>query len=211
MPQGVRVRFSRSLPNKHMNILKKFYNWTLSKANHPKASWFLSFISFIESSVFPIPPDIILIPMILANKFKAWWYAFVCTISSVLGGIVGYFIGAFFYSTIGIIIINYYSLETQFDAFELWYNKFGFWFVIAGGFTPFPYKFITIASGVFHLNIILFIISAFISRGLRFFLLALLLKLFGEWIKNFIDKYFNIIIILFFILFFGGFFILKYL
>ena len=194
-----------------MNFLRQIYNWTLNKASHKKATWFLSFIALIESSVFPIPPDIILIPMILVNKLKAWWYAFICTISSVLGGLVGYFIGAYFYSTIGILIINYYGLENQFDTFQLWYNKYGFWFVLAGGFTPFPFKFITIASGVFHLNIILFIIASLISRGLRFFLLALLLRLFGEWIKKIIDKYFNILAILFFILFFGGFLILKFL
>ena len=194
-----------------MNLFKNLYIWTLNKANHPKAGWFLSFIAFIESSVFPIPPDLILVPMILANKLKAWWYAFMCTISSVIGGIVGYSIGAFFYSTIGIIIIKYYDLENKFGYFESWYNEYGFWIVLAGGFTPFPYKFITIASGVFHLNIIMFVIFAFISRGSRFFLLALLLNFFGEWIKKIIDKYFNILAILFFILFFSGFFILKFL
>jgi len=194
-----------------MNILRQLYDWTLNKAKHPKATWFLFLVSFIESSFFPIPPDIILIPMILVNKLKAWWYAFICTISSVLGGLAGYCIGAFFYSTVGIIIINYYSLENQFDTFHFWYNKYGIWFVLAAGFTPFPYKFITIASGVFHLNLILFIISSFVSRGFRFFLLALLLKLFGKWIKIIIDKYFNILAILFFILFLGGFLILKFL
>tara|TARA_Y100000590_G_scaffold469930_1_gene660765 strand:- start:1393 stop:1971 length:579 start_codon:yes stop_codon:yes gene_type:complete len=192
-------------------MLKKLYNWTLEKANHPKAGWFLSLISFIESSVFPIPPDIILIPMILANKLKAWWYAFICTLSSVLGGITGYLIGAFFYTTIGILIISYYGLENKFEEFNSLYNDWGFWIVLAGGFTPFPYKFITIASGVFNLNIYLFILSAIISRGFRFFLLAFLLRIFGEWIKEMIDKYFNILAFLFFILFFGGIFLLKYI
>jgi len=194
-----------------MKVLRKLYNWTLKKSNHPQAVWFLSAISFIESSIFPIPPDIILIPMVLANKFKAWLYAFMCTISSVLGGILGYIIGAFFYSTIGYIIINYYGLESEFDRFEVLYNEWGMWLVLAGGFTPFPYKFITIASGVFNLNIIIFIICACISRGFRFFLLSLLLVLFGEWIKKKIDKYFNILSIFFFILFFGGIFLLKFL
>ena len=149
-----------------MKIFKNFYNWTLNKASHPKAVWFLSFISFIESSFFPIPPDIILIPMIIANKLKAWWYAFICTISSVLGGFLGYLIGAFFYSSIGIFIINSYGLENQFDSFQNWYNQYGIFIVLAGGFTPFPYKFITIASGVFNLNLFLFIFAAIISRGL---------------------------------------------
>jgi len=194
-----------------MKILRKLYDWTLNKSNHSKAPWFLSLISFIESSFFPIPPDIILIPMIIANRLKAWWYAFICTISSVIGGIAGYCIGAFFYSTIGIIILKYYSLEDQFINFETFYNKNGIWIVLGAGFTPFPFKFITIASGVLHLNIFLFIVAAFISRGLRFYLIAVLLRIFGNWIKNFIDKYFNILTILFFILLIGSFILIKYL
>ena len=194
-----------------MKILRKLYDWTLNKANHPKAPWFLSFISFIESSFFPIPPDIILIPMIIANRFKAWWYAFICTASSVIGGIAGYCIGFFFYSTIGIMILKYYSLGDQFANFESLYNENGMWIVLGAGFTPFPFKFITIASGFFHLNIVLFIIMALIGRGSRFYLIAILLRIFGNWIKNFIDKYFNLLAILFFILLIGSFIFLKYL
>ena len=194
-----------------MKILRQLYDWTLNKANHPKANWFLSFIAFTESSFFPIPPDIILIPMIIANRLKAWLYAFICTISSVVGGVIGYCIGSFFYSTIGIIILEYYSLGSQFSNFELLYKEHGFWIVLGAGFTPFPFKFITIASGFFHLNIFLFIVAAFISRGLRFYLIAVLLRIFGNWIKNFIDKYFNILTILFFILLIGSFILIKYL
>ena len=194
-----------------MKILRKIYDWTLNKASHPKAAWFLSLISFTESSFFPIPPDIILIPMIIANRLKAWWYAFICTISSVIGGVVGYCIGAFFYSTIGIIIIQYYTLEEQFLNFESLYNKYGVWIVLGAGFTPFPFKFITIASGFLHLNILLFIIVAFIGRGLRFYLIAFLFRIFGDWINNFIDKYFNFLATAFFILLIGSFILLKYL
>ena len=194
-----------------MRILRQLYDWTLRKANHPKATWFLSFISFTESSFFPIPPDIILIPMIIANRIKALWYALICTLSSVIGAIVGYCIGIFFYSTIGIIILKYYSLEDQFINFESMYVKNGVWFVLGAGFTPFPFKLITIASGFFHLNIFLFIIAALISRGLRFYLIAFLLRIFGNFIKNFIDKYFNLLAILFFILLIGSYFLIKYL
>lgn len=194
-----------------MKLLRQLYDWTLKKANHPKASWFLSLISFTESSIFPIPPDIILIPMILANKIRAWWYALICTLSSVIGGIAGYCIGAFFYSTIGMIILQYYSLEDQFITFESLYNNHGFWIVLGAGFTPFPFKFITIASGFFHLNIFLFVFTSLIARGLRFYLIATLLKLFGDWIKSIIDKYFNILATLFFILLIGSLIILKYL
>jgi len=194
-----------------MKLLRQLYDWTLKKANHPKASWFLSIISFTESSIFPIPPDIILIPMILANKIRAWWYALICTLSSVIGGIAGYCIGAFFYSTIGIIILQYYSLENQFIIFESLFKNHGFWIVLGAGFTPFPFKFITIASGFFHLNIFLFVFTSLIARGLRFYLIATLLILFGDWIKSIIDKYFNLLTSLFFIILIGSFIILKYL
>ena len=140
-----------------MNLLRKLYDWTLEKSKDPKAPWFLAIISFLESSVFPIPPDIILIPMIIANKFKAWWFAFICTISSVAGGIAGYCIGSFFYSTIGTIIINYYALQDQFISFENLYKQYGILIILGASFTPFPFKFITIASGLFHLNIFLFV------------------------------------------------------
>ena len=194
-----------------MRLLRKIYDYILNKSNHPKASWFLALISFSESSFFPIPPDIILIPMVIANKMKAFWYAFVCTISSVLGGIVGYCIGSFFYTTVGIIIINYYALQDQFITFDNLYNQYGIWIVLAAGFTPFPFKIITIASGVFHLNLLLFILVSIIGRGMRFYLVATLLKLFGSVIKKYIDRYFNLLSILFFILLIGSFILLKYL
>ena len=194
-----------------MRLLRKIYDWILDKSNHPKAPWFLAVISFSESSFFPIPPDVILIPMVIANKMKAWWYAFVCTTSSVLGAIVGYCIGSFFYTTIGMIIINYYSLQDQFVTFENLYNQYGIWIVLGAGFTPFPFKFITIASGVFHLNLLLFILVAIIGRGLRFYIVATLLKVFGNIIKKYIDRYFNLLSIFFFILLIGSFILIKYL
>ena len=192
-------------------MLRKLYNWTLEKSSHPKAWYFLSFISFNESSFFPIPPDIILIPMIIAKRSKAFLYAFLCTFSSVLGGVAGYCIGYFFYTTIGEAIIEYYHLSNQFDNFLNYYNSYGIWIVLGAGFTPFPFKFITIASGVFNLNIILFILIAFLARGLRFFLLAILLYIFGNIIKRFIDRYFNILALLFFILLIGSFILVKFI
>ena len=192
-----------------MIYLRKLYNWTLVKSKHPKAAWFLSFISFTESSFFPIPPDIILIPMIIANRASAFLYAFICTISSVLGGILGYLIGFYLFSSIGTVIINYYGLTDQFLLFENYYLKYGILIVLGAGFTPFPFKFITIASGFFGLNIFLFIIVSFVARSLRFYLIAVLLKIFGTIIENFIDRYFNILVILFFILLAGSTVILK--
>ena len=194
-----------------MHTLRKLYNWTIQKSSHPKASWFLSFIAFIESSFFPIPPDIILIPMIIAKRTKAWLYAFICTSSSVIGGLAGYCIGYFLFSSLGIIIVEYYGLNDQFSIFENYYNQYGIWIILGGGFTPFPFKFITIASGFFGINIFLFTIVAIIARGLRFYLLAFLLKLFGKTIENLIDNYFNIVVTLFFILLIGSIMILKFL
>ncbi len=194
-----------------MNFLKKTYNWTLEKAQHKNAKWYLSLISFAESSFFPIPPDILLIPMALASKARALFYAFMCTLFSVLGGILGYAIGYFFYNSVGIYIIDFYDLENSFNIFENYYKEFGILIVLGAGITPFPYKFITIASGVFGLNIFLFIIVSIIGRGLRFYLIAILLYFFGEKIKLIIDKYFNILTIVFFILLVGSVFIIRFL
>ncbi len=194
-----------------MNFLKKTYNWTLEKAQHKNAKWYLSLISFAESSFFPIPPDILLIPMALASKAKALFYAFICTLFSVLGGVLGYAIGYFFYNSVGIYIVELYHLENSFNIFEDYYKEFGILIVLGAGITPFPYKFITIASGVFGLNIFLFIIVSIIGRGLRFYLIAILLYFFGEKIKLIIDKYFNILTIVFFILLVGSVFIIRFL
>ena len=194
-----------------MNFLKYIYIWTLKKAEHKNAKWYLSLISFAESSFFPIPPDILLIPMALASKTKALLYAFICTLSSVLGGVFGYAIGYFFFNSIGLYIVEFYHLENSFNIFENYYKEFGILIVLGAGITPFPYKFITIASGVFGLNIYLFVTVSIIGRGLRFYLIAILLYFFGEKIKLFIDKYFNILSITFFILLVGSVFIIRFL
>ena len=192
-----------------MRFLRFLYNWTLNKAGHKYSAWILSIVSFAESSFFPIPPDILLIPMIIAKKAKAWTYAFICTASSALGGLAGYAIGYFFYKSLGVLIIDTYHLSDSFDAFENYYNKYGVLIVLGAGFTPFPFKFITIASGVFNLNIVLFILTTITARGLRFYLLAGLLFTFGEKIKIMINKYFNILAILFFILLIGSTILIK--
>ncbi len=192
-----------------MNLLRSLYNWTLKKAEHKYSSWVLSIVSFAESSFFPIPPDVLLIPMIIAKRTKAWTYAFICTLSSVFGGVVGYAIGFFLFNSIGVLIVEFYHLTNSFNTFENYYKKYGILIVLGAGFTPFPFKFITIASGVFSLNIFLFIFTAFIARGFRFYLLAILLFIFGEKIKFLIDKYFNILAVLFFILLIGSFMLIK--
>ena len=195
-----------------MNLLRKLYDWTLEKSKDPKAPWFLAIISFSESSFFPIPPDIILIPMVIAKRAKAWFFAFICTISSVLGGIAGYLIGYFFYLTIGEFIIELYSYQNEYSDFKSKYEgEIWLWFVFFAGLTPFPFKIITIASGAFNINMISFIAIALVSRGLRFYLVATLLRFFGNYIKKYIDKYFNLFTFVFFILLIGGFIFFKYI
>ncbi len=194
-----------------MKFFRKLYDWTLLKSEHPKAKWFLSIIAFTESSFFPIPPDIILIPMIIAKRAKAFYYALICTFSSVLGGILGYCIGYFFYNSIGFLIINSYNLTDKFDLFEKYYFQYGIWIILGAGFTPFPFKFITIASGLFGFNIFLFTGVSIIARGLRFYLIAILFKVFGNSVKTIIEKYFNTLTLAFFILLIGSIVILNIL
>jgi len=152
-----------------MKYINSLYFWTIKYSGHKNASWFLAFVSFIESSIFPIPPDIIMIPMILSNRRKAFIYALICTISSVLGGILAYFIGFFLFDTIGKFILETYNLNEGFNGFRDYYDQYGIWIVLGGGFTPFPFKLITLASGFFALNFPLFVIMSIISRGGRFF------------------------------------------
>ena len=194
-----------------MKFLRDLYNWTLEQSSKKYASWFLAFISFIESSFFPIPPDIILIPMIIAKRTKAFILAFICTIFSVIGGLFGYFIGFALFNSVGLILVNFYGMNDYIESLKEYYNNYGVWFVLIAGFTPLPFKIITIASGLFQLNLIVFIVCSLIARGSRFYLIAVLLYIFGETIKKFIEKYFNILTILFFILLIGGVLFLGYL
>ncbi len=194
-----------------MKIFRYLYNWTLEQSSKKYASWFLAFISFIESSIFPIPPDVILIPMIIAKRTKAFIFAFVCTTFSVLGGLFGYLIGFTLFNSVGIILVNFYGMNEYIENLKEYYNNYGVWFVLIAGFTPLPFKIITIASGLFQLNLIAFILCSLVARGCRFYLIAFLLYLFGEMIKNFIDKYFNILTILFFLFLICGVLFLSYI
>ena len=172
-------------------ILKKFYNNILKLSAKPKAEKFLALVAFSESSFFPIPPDLLLLPMALARPLKWIRLALITTVFSVLGGILGYLIGVFLWETIGQYIIEIYHLEEKFINFKDNYNTNGALIVFIAGFTPIPYKLITIASGGMNLNIIIFIIASILSRGARFFLLTAIIRIFGDTAKLFIDKYFS--------------------
>ena len=192
-------------------MFQKLYDRTLALAAHRHALPSLAAIAFIESSVFPIPPHLLLIPMVLATPTRAWRIAAVCTIASVLGGLLGYAIGYYLFDLIGQPIVSFYGLEDQFARFRDSYNEWGAWIVALFGATPFPYKVITIASGVTRLNLATFMVASVASRGFAFFLIAALLKYFGPPMQAFIEKRLGLVMTLVFVALIGGFVAIKYL
>ncbi len=192
-------------------MIRSVYAWTLSLAEHRYALVALAVISFLESSVFPIPPDILMIPMIIAAPRRAFLIATVCLVSSVLGGMLGYYIGYGLFETVGRPVLEFYGKDAYFDEFRTRYNEWGAWAVLIAGVTPFPYKVITIMSGVTQLNLGVFMVASVIARGLRFFVVAGLLWKFGAPIRDFIENRLGLMFTLFVILLLGGFFVVKYL
>ena len=191
-------------------MLRRLYDWTMELAAHRRAPWALAGVSFIESSVFPIPPDVILIPMVLAERRKAWFYATLCTVASVVGGAFGYFIGYFLFETVGEPILRFYGYQEAFQDFAARYNSWGAWIVFMAGVTPFPYKVITIASGATQLNFFIFMLASVAARGLRFFVVAGLLYWFGPPMKDFIERRLGLLFTIFVILLLGGFALVKF-
>ncbi|KPA22391.1 SNARE associated Golgi protein [Shimia sp. SK013] len=190
-------------------MLRGLYDWTMRLADHPRALWALAIVSFVESSFFPIPPDVLMIPMILAAPRKAWLIASVALLSSVLGGMLGYAIGAFAYDQIGQPILAALGKGDAAAAFSTKFNDFGFWAVLGAGVTPFPYKVITIMSGWTGMPIATFMATSILARGLRFFVVAALLYHFGEPVRAFIEKRFGLVATLFVVLLFGGFLLVS--
>ncbi|HEX6141961.1 MAG TPA: YqaA family protein [Geminicoccaceae bacterium] len=189
--------------------LRGLYDWTLEQASKPHALGLLALVSFIESSIFPVPPDVLLIPMVLAARSRAWLIAGVCTVASVAGGMFGYAIGAFLFESIGAAVLGFYGYLEKFETFKDAYNAYGAWIVFGAGLTPFPYKVITIASGVTGLDLTTFTLASVLARGLRFFLIAALLWWLGEPIRRFIENNLGWLTVVFFVLLFGGFLALK--
>jgi len=192
-------------------MLRRLYDWVLEMAVHRHAAWALSVVAFLESSVFPIPPDVMLIPMVLADRLKAWVYAAIATLSSVVGGIAGYAIGYFLFELVGRPVLGFYGYSEAFAEFASRYNDYGAWIVFLAGITPFPYKVITIASGATQLNFIVFLIASIAARGLRFFLVSALLYWFGPPIRDFIERRLGLVTTVFFVLLLGGFVLVKYM
>ena len=192
-------------------MLRMMYDWTIAHASQPHALWVLAFVSFIESSVFPIPPDVLMIPMILATPHRAWLIAGTCLAASVLGGLAGYAIGAFAYETLGQPILTALGKADAMAEFSTRFNDFGFWAVLVAGVTPFPYKVITIMSGWTAMPLGTFVATSILARGIRFFVIAALLRVYGAPIRDFIERRLGLMFTLFVIFLIGGFAAVKFL
>ena len=172
-------------------MLRSLYDWTLSLAARPSAPYALGAVSFSESSFFPVPPDVMLVPMALARPERAWFYALVCTLTSVAGGLLGYAIGAVLYESIGTWLFDLYGLNEGAEVFRASYAQYGHWIILLKGLTPIPYKLVTITSGFAGYDLFWFVVLSILTRGARFFLLAALLSRFGPFIRGVIDRHFN--------------------
>ncbi|WP_413990389.1 YqaA family protein [Labrys okinawensis] len=176
-------------------MLRRFYDWMIRASESPFAVWVLGFISFAESSFFPMPPDIMLIPMSVAQPKKAWLYATICTITSVLGGVLGYMIGWLLYDTVGTWLINLYGYQHGVEQFRCLYAENGAWIILIKGLTPIPYKIVTITSGFAGYSLFWFVVFSVITRGARFFVLAGILNYFGAPLRAFIEKYLTPVVV----------------
>ncbi len=190
--------------------VRSLYDWVVGLSERPNAVRTLFVIAFAESSFFPIPPDVLLIPLAIGNPRRALRFAALCTVGSSLGALLGYFLGLEFYEVIGQRIVAFYSVGEQYERVQALYQQWDVVAIALAGFTPIPFKIFTITAGVFKINLLTFTIVVVLSRGARFFLLGGLIWRFGPSIRNFVDRYFNLLVVLFSILLVGGFFIVKY-
>ncbi|MDJ1159554.1 YqaA family protein [Chelatococcus sp. SYSU_G07232] len=192
-------------------MFRRLYAWTMSLAESPRAPWALGAVSFSESSFFPVPPDVILVPMALARPDRAWFYAALCTVTSVVGGLVGYGIGALLFDSLGQWLIALYGYGDGVAAFRKAYADYGHWIILLKGLTPIPYKLVTIASGFAGYDLLWFTLLSVVTRGLRFYLVAGLMNRFGDPLKRLIDRHLNLVAGLTLLLLVGGFVAAKYL
>ena len=194
-----------------MRFLQLLYDWTMQLANNPRAIWLLGFVSFIEAIFFPIPPDVLLIPMILANIKRAWLYAFVTTITSVIGGLVGYAIGYLAYEQIAEPLLLSLGKQAAMSLFSNSINENGFLIVLTAGISPIPFKVVSVMSGFTQMPVFVFLLSALLGRATRFFVVATLLKYYGEAIKSFIETYLGWLFLFFIALIVLGTMVLDFL
>ena len=191
-------------------MLKRVYDWMMRLAASRNALWWLAGVAFVEASVFPIPPDIMLIPMVIAARDKAWRYALVAALASVAGGCLGYAIGSLLYEQFGRGVIAFYHLDAEFESFKGAFDRWGGWVVLFQGMTPIPYKLVTIASGVTHLTFPTFIAAALVSRSVRFFFVAALFWRFGEPIRDFVERRLMLVTTAFIAVLVGGYLALRF-
>lgn len=192
-------------------LMRQIYDWTINWSKTKYAEYALFCISFAESSFFPVPPDVLLIPMVIADRKKWFRIALICSIASVLGALLGYFIGYALFELIGAKIVEMYNLQAVVTMLSEKYSEHAFLTVFTAAFTPIPFKAITITAGLFKISILSLFIGSVVGRSARFFLVAGLIRIYGAKIQTFIEKYFNLLTILFLILLIGGFALLKYL
>ncbi len=187
--------------------MKRLYHWTLELAERPYAPWALGIVAFAESSFFPVPPDVILVPMSLAKPKRAWLYALICTVGSVAGALLGYALGALLFETVGRWLIQLYGYGARVAELKALFAQWGWAVILLKGLTPIPFKIVTITSGLLAYNLPLFVLLCAITRGARFFLLALLLNTFGETIKGYLERYFGVFMVVLVLLVLGGFYL----
>ena len=192
-------------------MLHRLYAWTLALAASPRAPWWLAVIAFAESSFFPIPPDALLVPMALARPRQAWQFALICTVASVAGGALGYFIGYAVFDQLARPVIQLYGYGARFEAFQAMFAEYGLWVILVKGLTPIPYKIVTIASGAAHFDFLVFMAASLVTRGARFFLVATLLHFFGDQVRTFIERRLTLVSTLVATGIVGGFLLLKVL
>jgi membrane protein YqaA with SNARE-associated domain len=191
-------------------MLRALYDWTMSFAARPYARRALFGVSFAESSFFPIPPDVLLVPMVLADRKNAFRLAGLCTVASVLGGIVGYAIGALLYDTVGLWLMDLYGYTDKVDQFRASYAEWGAWIILIKGLTPIPYKIVTIASGFAGYDLLWFIVLSVMTRAGRFYMVATLLYFYGEPVRGFIEKRLELVMAVVAVVFVGGFVVARY-
>jgi membrane protein YqaA with SNARE-associated domain len=192
-------------------MLRRLYDWTMGLAARRQALTWLGVVSFLESSFFPIPPDVMLVPMVLAQRERWIRIATVCTVTSVVGGFFGYAIGLFLFESVGLLILKAYGLASRFEELRVLFDQWGAWIILIKGLTPIPYKLITIAAGLFKFDLATFAICSIVTRGARFFLVAGLLYWIGEPIREFIERRLTLVTTLFVVGLVGGFVVVKWL
>ncbi len=193
------------------NVLRRMYDWVVHWADHPAGLWVLFLLAIAESSFFPIPPDVLLIALAFGKPQKSFSFAGVCLVGSLIGGVLGYYIGWGIWNVVQDFFFTYVFSREVFESVGSLYGQYSFWAIFAAGFTPIPYKVFTVSAGVFQINFWGFLLASLLGRGGRFFLVAALIRIFGEKARYFIEKYFNLAVLVFTVLLIGSFFLIKFL